>query len=266
MIYEPKVKYHVGNKSPPPISDSFFGWLPPLVRTKEPELLDKVGLDAVAFLRFLRLLRWAFTGTAAFTCGVLIPINWFYNQEFPPPQSDVLSMMTIRDVKGNRLYFHVGITYVVTFLVLGLVYYHWMKMVELRKRWFRSPEYAESFYARTVSITNVPTKYQSDDGIKTILANIGMPYPATSVHVGRRVGKLPELIEYHNTTVRELEAILVKYLKGGHIGKSRPTVRLGGFCGCGGVRKDAIDYYTYVKSMYDILHNLTDAQGEAQED
>src|SRR6267378_1208424 len=46
-IYEPKVKYHEGAKPPPRISDSLFGWLPPLIRTKEPELLDKIGLDAV---------------------------------------------------------------------------------------------------------------------------------------------------------------------------------------------------------------------------
>ena len=50
IVYEPKVKYHVGDKPPPKLSDSAFGWLPPLLYVKE--LLDKVGLDAVAFLRF----------------------------------------------------------------------------------------------------------------------------------------------------------------------------------------------------------------------
>ncbi|THH05494.1 hypothetical protein EW146_g9887, partial [Bondarzewia mesenterica] len=60
----------------------------------------------------------------------------------------------------------------------------------------------------------------------------------------RRVGKLPELIEYHNETVRELEKILVRYLKGGKISKERPTIRIGGFWGMGGTKKDAIDFYT----------------------
>src|ERR1700761_7977996 len=50
IVYEPKVKYHVGDKSPPSVGDTFCGWLPPLMHTKEPELLQKVGLDAVAFL------------------------------------------------------------------------------------------------------------------------------------------------------------------------------------------------------------------------
>lgn len=87
-----------------------------------------------------------------------------------------------------------------------------------------------------------------------------MPYPTTAVHIGRKVGKLPELVEYHNDTVRELETYLVRYLKGGRIAKKRPTITKGGACGCGGQKnvsarrcaaypsltscQDAIDFYT----------------------
>lgn len=51
MVYEPKVKYHEGDKSPPKISSGFFSWVSPLIHVKEGELLEKVGLDAVTFLR-----------------------------------------------------------------------------------------------------------------------------------------------------------------------------------------------------------------------
>lgn len=245
MIYEPKVKYHVGDKPPPRISDSLFGWLPPLIHTKEPELVDKIGLDAVTFLRFGRLLRWLFSGITLLTCGILLPINAVYNiKKVDSADRDVLSMLTIRNVSGNILFVHVAVTYLITFLIIGLVYINWKKMVVLRRQWYRSPEYLESFYARTLQVTQVPKKYQSDEGIKAIFETYKVPYPTTSVHVGRRVGRLPELIEYHNATVRELETCLVKYLKKGTLGKSRPTVRVGGSCGCGGQRKDAIDFYT----------------------
>ena len=65
IVYEPKVKYHVGDKQPPRISDSLLGWLPPVLHTKVPELVDKIGLDAVIYLRFLRMLRWMFTAIVA---------------------------------------------------------------------------------------------------------------------------------------------------------------------------------------------------------
>ncbi|KAJ4483501.1 hypothetical protein J3R30DRAFT_3402189 [Lentinula aciculospora] len=245
MIYEPKVKYHVGDKPPPRISDSLFGWLPPLIRTKEPELVDKLGLDAVVFLRFGRLMRWLFTGVTLLTCGILIPVNVVYNiKDVTSGDRDILTMLTIRDVSGKILFVHVAVSYLITFLIIGLVYVHWKKMVELRRQWYRSPEYIQSFYARTLQVTQVPRKYQSDEGIKAIFETYKVPYPTTSVHIGRKVGRLPELIEYHNTTVRELETYLVKYLKNGSIGKKRPTVRIGGTCGCGGQRRDAIDFYT----------------------
>ncbi|KDQ28229.1 hypothetical protein PLEOSDRAFT_1041843 [Pleurotus ostreatus PC15] len=245
IIYEPKVKYHVGNKPPPRISDSLCGWLPPLIHTKEPELVDKIGLDAVTFLRFLRLMRWLFTAVAALTCIGLIPVNVVYNlRHVESKDRDKLSMLTIRDVHDRWLFFHVVATYLVTFTIIGFVYIHWREMVRLRHAWFRSPEYLQSFYARTLAVLHVPKKNQSDEGIKAIFESVKVPYPTTSVHVGRKVGRLPELIEYHNETVRELEQVLVKYLKGGRIGKKRPTIRTGGCCGIGGTQRDAIEFYT----------------------
>jgi hypothetical protein len=245
IVYEPKVKYHVGHKQPPRISSSIFGWVSPLLHTKEAELVDTIGLDAAAFLRFLRMMRTTFSLVALATCIVLIPINVAYNlSHVPSADRDELSMLTIRDVGGNFLWAHVGMVYVVTGIVIVVVWFHWTAMVRLRAQFFRSPEYAQSFYARTLIVTRVSKRLQSDEGIRAIFDSVQVPYPTTSVHIGRRVGNLPHLIEVHNHTVRAFEQVLVGYLKGGKIGKKRPTIRLGGFWGMGGQKRDAIDYYT----------------------
>ena len=89
-----------------------------------------------------------------------------------------------------------------------------------------------------------PRKMQNDKGIAELFAGLQVPYPATSVHIGRRVGVLPELTEYHNNTVRQFEQVLVRYLKGGKLGRKRPTISTGGFMGLGGETRDAIDWYT----------------------
>ncbi|KAI0258847.1 hypothetical protein BC834DRAFT_834501 [Gloeopeniophorella convolvens] len=245
IVYEPKVKYHVGNKEPPRISSSVLGWVSPLIHVKEPELVDKIGLDAAVFLRFLRMMRTALTLVALSTCAVLIPLNVAYNlKKVPKDSRDVLSMLTIRDVSGNLLWAHVGMVYVVTGIVIVVSWFHWRDMVRLRSQFFRSPEYHQSFYARTLTVMRVPKKLQSDEGIRAVFESVQVPYPTTAVHIGRRVGKLPYLIEVHNNTVREFEQVLVRYLKGGKIGKKRPTIRFGGFLGMGGQKRDAIDYYT----------------------
>ena len=102
IVYEPKVKYHVDNKVPPRTSDSFLGWVSPLLHTKEPELVDKIGLDAAIYLRFVRMCRWLFSAIAALTCAVLIPVNVVYNLRFVPSKSrDALSMLTIGALVNN---------------------------------------------------------------------------------------------------------------------------------------------------------------------
>jgi hypothetical protein len=107
---------------------------------------------------------------------------------------------------------------------------------------------------------------EGQTGLRRLFDELKMPYPTTAVHIGRRAGKLPELVEYHNDAVRDLEQVwavysvyyiidlcfrhtkvLVKYLHGGKIGKTRPTIRLNASLGCcGGETRDAIEYYTSV--------------------
>lgn len=193
------------------------------------------------------MIRVLFSCIALLGCAVLIPIDVVYNiKNVSSTKRDVLSILTIRDVQGSYLFAHVAVSYVISGLVMYFIWQNWTHMLRLRQEWFRSPEYLESFYARTLIVTDVPKKYQSDEGIRAIFESVQVPYPTTSVHVGRKVGRLPELVEYHNTAVRELEQVLVTYLRGGRIAKERPTIRIGGFLGMGGVKRDAIDFYRCV--------------------
>ncbi|KAF8520851.1 DUF221-domain-containing protein [Gautieria morchelliformis] len=270
IVYQPKIKYHVGDKQPPQISNGLFSWIPPLIHSKEPYLLDKIGLDAVVFLRFLRLLRWLFLAVAILTCAVLIPINVSYNlAHVSQDRRDILSMLTIRDVQGNVLFAHIAAEYVITGLVMFLVFINWRTMVRLRHMYYRSPEYTQSFYARTLIVHRVPKALQSDQGLKSLFASLSIPYPATSVHIARRVGRLPELIKYHNDAVRDLEAVLVRYLKDGKADHKRPTVTVGGFLGMGGTKKDAIDFYTNrirnaERSIQEAREQIAASQGKAE--
>lgn len=111
------------------------------------------------------------------------------------------------------------------------------QVIRLRRQWFRSDEYAKALYARTLMIQHVPKRYRTDEDLQSLFET---DYPITAVHIGRRVGNLPKLIERHNQVVRELEQYLVMYLKDGQIGNKRPTIRKAG------KKVDAIDYWTYV--------------------
>jgi hypothetical protein len=238
------MKYH--HKQPPWKSSGVLGWVSTIFRTKEHEIIDKIGLDAATFLRFVRMMRTIFLLVAIFDCATLIPFNVLFNlRNVDPSYRDFLSMLTIRDVEGNFLWAHIGIVYVNTAIVIIVVWFNWRAMVRLRIRYFLSPEYALSSDA-TLTVIHIPETLQSDEGIKSLFDSIQIPYPINVVHIGRHIDNLPHLIEVHNKTVRKFELVLERYLKGGKFGKKRPTIRVGGFLGIGGESRDAIDYYTCV--------------------
>ncbi|KAK4699727.1 calcium permeable stress-gated cation channel, partial [Phenoliferia sp. Uapishka_3] len=112
---------------------------------------------------------------------------------------------------------------------------------------------ADAYQARLNKITQVSKPLKSDAGIATLLSSLNIPYPTTAVHIGRRVGQLPELIEAHNAAVRALEGVLTRYFKDPErLPTNRPTLRIGGWLGvCGGKKVDAIDFLTEKIKRYD---------------
>jgi hypothetical protein len=236
----------------------------PVFRTSEEDLVNRIGLDAVAFLRFLRLMRFLFTLTAVITCGVLIPLDRLYTVASNPPLYDLLSSFTIRDVKGDHLYGHIASEYCITFLLFSLLYHHWIEMYHLRQQWFRSPEYQNAFYARTLMITNIPPKYRSEEGLWKIFQGMELIHQVTSVHIGKAVGMLPELIETHNKNVEEFEQVIVSHLKKDPHGKRKSTVGVGGCCGLGGRRIDVIKLHTFVFLLEKFTALLTCQISEAK--
>jgi len=141
------------------------------------------------------------------------------------------------------------------------------RVVDLKHAYFRSKEYQNSLHARSLMITGVQRQYQTDEGLQGLLSGLSIPYPTTAVHIGRRVGQLPEIVESHNDAVRELEQILTTYTKGGKLGPKRPTKRVGGFLGMGGKKVDAIDYMTAkIKRLEDMVQQhrdtITDKKSE----
>jgi hypothetical protein len=96
-----------------------------------------------------------------------------------------------------------------------------------------------------LQITAVSKRAQTDQGLSSLLSSLNVPYPTTAVHIGRRVGALPSLIEKHNETVKELEEVLTTYFKNpDRVPTNRPRKRIGGWMGMGGKKVDAVDYLT----------------------
>ncbi|CAO1617447.1 unnamed protein product [Parajaminaea phylloscopi] len=245
IVYQPKLKYAEGDRRPPPLSDSVLGWLPPVLRLSEQDLLPLIGLDAVTFLRFCRMICYITTLLAIIMCGTLIPVDITYHLRNQGSGAYNLNMLSMFNVKGNYIWAHVAMSYIGTFVALTLIWYNYRQMVQLRWTWFRSDDYQNAFHARTLMITHVDKRLRSDEALAGALSSIGMPYATTDVHISRVVGQLPDLIEKHDEYVRQLERVLAKWLKDPQkVPQSRPTMRIGGWACFGGKQVDAVDYLT----------------------
>ncbi|KDN52353.1 DUF221-domain-containing protein [Tilletiaria anomala UBC 951] len=248
IVYAPKSKYAEEGRQPPRVGDGFFDWVKPVLQWKEQDLLPILGLDAIAYLRFGRMMRWMATVLAVVMCVVLMPVDILYNLNKSSSNDSLqytLTIITMREVKGSYVWAHVAMGYIGTIIALTFVYFNYRAMVRLRWQYFRSEEYQTAYHARTLMITNVSKRLQSDQALSSMLSTLKMPYPTTEVHIGRETGLLPDLIEKHQDLVRKLERVLAKYLKNpGKVSGKRPTVTLNGWLGLGGETVDAIDFYT----------------------
>lgn len=245
-VYMPKVKYSEDEKRPPKIGKGITDWIPPILHAKEAELMQTIGLDSVAYLRFLRMCRNMFLCIGVLCCAVLIPVNVVYNlKNVKAANRNYLLMLTMENVRGDWLWAHVVGTYLLTLIVFWFVWRNYSAIVALRWQWFRSKTYQEQLHARSLLITSVSKRAQTDQGLSALLSSLNIPYPTTAVHIGRRVGALPGLIEKHNDAVKELEEVLTTYFKNpDNLPTNRPKKKLGGWMGMGGQSVDAVDYLT----------------------
>lgn len=122
-VYQPKVKYSVDEKRPPKIGKGITDWIPPVLHATEADLMQTVGLDSVAYLRFLRMCRNMFLCIGTLCCAVLIPVNVVYNLKYVKAENrNYLLMLTMENVKGDWLWAHVVGTYLLTVIVFYFVW------------------------------------------------------------------------------------------------------------------------------------------------
>ena len=171
-VYAPKNKYLLAEEAPPAISNGFFAWFSPVLHLREEQMILKVGLDGVTFLRFLRMLRIIFSIISV--CGAaLIGINAYYNlRNVDSKDRNALSILTIEKLGGNWIWPALGMSYVFCLLTMYFCWRNWHTMVLLRSRWFRSATYRDRIYSRTLMVTEIRRDFRSDEGLLSLMGQL----------------------------------------------------------------------------------------------
>lgn len=151
VVYAPKLKHADESRAPPPLGKGPFAWVMPLWRTKEKELIRLAGLDAAIFMRFINMCRNMFFIIAVAGCAILIPINYSKSATTSGSVSWIMRL-TPQGVWNNAHWGTVICAWIFNITVIGLLWWNYRKVLQLRRVYFESPEYQSSLHARSLMV------------------------------------------------------------------------------------------------------------------
>lgn len=117
------------------------------------------GLDAVIFLRFINMLRNMFVVMAVIGCAVLVPVN--YTQSIRFDSDTWLMRLTPSNVWNEAQWATVLCAWLFNIVVLGLLWWNYRKVTQLRREYFESPEYQQSLHSRTLMVCTASARAPS---------------------------------------------------------------------------------------------------------
>ncbi|KAL4868877.1 hypothetical protein BDV12DRAFT_168808 [Aspergillus spectabilis] len=245
VVYAPKVKHADRKHTPPPVGKGFFSWIKPVLRTKEPELVECIGLDATIFIRFTKMCRNIFILLSIIGCGVMIPLN--VSRSHNTNNATAFATMTPLYVDSDAIWSQVVCAWAFDIIIAFFLWKNYKAVLALRRKYFESSDYQRSLHARTLMITDIPQDVRTDEGVLRLTDEMNPTAAIPRSSVGRNVKGLPKLIKEHEEMVRSLESVLAKYLKNpDRLPPNRPVMRpprnLRAEHGSGKV--DAIDFLT----------------------
>ncbi|POS71283.1 DUF221 family protein, partial [Diaporthe helianthi] len=248
VVYAPKLKHADENRAPPPLGKGPFSWIPPLWQTSEKDVIRMAGLDAAIFLRFINMLRNMFVVMSVIGCAILVPVN--YTQSIRFDSDTWLMRLTPSNVWNTAQWATVLCAWLFNIVVLGLLWWNYRKVLQLRREYFESPEYQQSLHSRSLMLYDIPKKLSSDEGIARLIDIVAPNSSFSRTAIARDVKILPKLVAQHEKCVRKLEQVLSKYLKDPHsLPAARPV--------CSPSKSDP-SYSTYPKGQkVDAIEYLT---------
>ncbi|KAI0240946.1 hypothetical protein L0F63_007041 [Massospora cicadina] len=218
-VYHRRRKLSHSNRAFPKLPSGPFSWFRVVWRTSEEEILLKCGLDAVMFLRLVRLGLVYALGTVPFGLA-LVGVDYFAKEAEVASETSGfdLQRLTITNVDAKSfLWVHIAFGWI-SFFFLGA--------------WLYKNNHDIS--SRTLVLYHLPERCQSPDGLKEFLAELPPRFQSYHLSLAPNVAHLPQLVQALNFHVRELEGAASDFVDGGgHQIGPRPTHRV-----------DSIEYHS----------------------
>ncbi|TKA70341.1 hypothetical protein B0A55_07415, partial [Friedmanniomyces simplex] len=198
-IYRPR-SYLVPERERVPAPPSgLIAWLAPLYTTSDQAFVQKCGLDAYFFLRYLRMLLKFFLPVALIVLPIMLPLN-----RYSGGLQKGLDKLSISNVApqhvGHRLWAHLIMAIGVIIWFCYVVYKELRGYIRVRQAFLTSPQHRLRASATTVLVTGIPRKWLTLEalsglydvfpgGIKNIWINRNFDELSTKVQLRANMAK-----------------------------------------------------------------------------
>lgn len=176
----------------------------PVFKTSNSEFIQKCGLDAYLFLRFLRMLLRIFLPLACVVLPVLLPINAVRNTSMGKKGLDVFGWGNIDPNEHNKYWAHLLIAILVIAYTSYVFYDELRKYVRLRQAYLTSPQHRLRASATTVLVRNIPRKWLTLEALDALYDVF--PGGIRNIWINRDFSDLQNKLDLRNKYALALES------------------------------------------------------------
>lgn len=228
----------------PDLPDTMFGWIAPLWRITDSQVLAAAGLDAYAFLAFFKMAMKFCAVTLVFALVVLKPVHDAYENDDTLPgrngtegngtgqgrEEEEEGFLRLRrrglgllaggeknnrtlpgfpdDFETDYLWMYVAFAYLFTGIAVYMIFAYTRKIIEVRQDYLGSQTTVTD---RTIRLSGIPAHLQDEERIKEFIESLDIG-KVDSVTICRDWKELDTAMARRTNTMRRLEEALAVHM------------------------------------------------------
>ncbi|KAL1970181.1 hypothetical protein VTN77DRAFT_6586 [Rasamsonia byssochlamydoides] len=239
-IYQPRTYLVPDRERTKPSPPGLFRWIIAVFRTSNSEFIQKCGLDAYFFLRYLRMLLKIFLPLGILILPILIPLNKVggkdNNLEGNSNSSrwnvtglDQLAWGNVAPEHTDRYWAHLVLAVISIVYVCAVFFDELRGYIRLRQAYLTSPQHRLRASATTVLVTAIPRKWLSVEALNNLYDVF--PGGVRNIWINRNFDELNEKVKLRNKLALLLESAeteLIRKCKKAQLKQARAEAKKAG--------------------------------------
>jgi calcium permeable stress-gated cation channel len=216
-IYQPRTYLVPERERTQPAPPGWFKWVQPVLRTSNSEFVQKCGLDAYFFLRYLRTLLKIFVPAACVLLPILLPLNLVGGRgpNFMAGQTDddgkalnvsgldQLAWGNVRPNQTRRYWGHWTCAFLLIVWICYVSFDELRNYIRMRQAYMTSPQHRLRASATTVLVSSIPAKWCTVEALEGLYDVF--PGGLRNIWLNRNFDELSEKISRRDKLAKKLE-------------------------------------------------------------